>query len=87
MPGDYGEIKRVYVSPEARGQGIANRIVQALERTLVDCGVFTARLETGVHQTEALALYRRHGYEVVGPFGEYRHDPLSIFMEKTLAPP
>ena len=84
MPGGYGEIKRVFVSPDARGRGLGNRIMQALEQALVDCGVFIARLETGIHQPEAVALYRRHGYEEIGPFGEYGPDPLSIFMEKKL---
>lgn len=42
------------------------------------------RLETGVYQPEALALYGRAGYVERGPFGDYVADPLSVFMEKEL---
>ncbi len=42
------------------------------------------RLETGIKSDEALGLYRRSGYIERGPFGAYRADPLSIFMEKVL---
>ena len=44
-----------------------------------------ARLETGIHQPEALGLYRRLGYVERGPFGSYALDPLSVFFEKRLA--
>ena len=44
------------------------------------------RLETGIHQAEALALYRRAGYAERGPFGEYAPDPLSHFFEKNIGP-
>jgi putative acetyltransferase len=40
------------------------------------------RLETGVRQPEALGLYRKLGYRERGPFGAYKPDPLSVFMEK-----
>ncbi len=34
------------------------------------------------HQPEAMQLYRRNVYVEIGPFGDYREDPLSVFMEK-----
>ena len=40
------------------------------------------RLETGIHNTEALALYRRAGFAECAAFGDYAPDPLSVFMEK-----
>jgi putative acetyltransferase len=43
-----------------------------------------ARLETGISQPEALGLYRALGYADRAPFGDYKLDPLSVFMEKTL---
>jgi len=55
-----------------------------LEQHLYDAGVPVARLETGVKQPEALALYRKLGYAERGPFGAYGEDPLSVFMEKCL---
>ena len=81
----YGEIKRMYVSPEVRGCGIGGALLDALESSLVSHGVVIARLETGVRQPDALALYEGHGYVRVPPFGEYVEDPLSVFYEKRLA--
>lgn len=82
--GVYGEIKRVFVVPSYRGRGVSRAIMDVLERHLVACGVPFARLETGSLQPEALGLYRRLGYVERPPFGKYRPDPLSLFMEKRL---
>lgn len=82
--GHYGEIKRVYVTEERRGRGISRRIMDELEARLLANGVTVARLETGIRQPEALALYERIGYAYRPPFGRYRLDPLSVFMEKRL---
>lgn len=83
--GVYGEIKRVFVPEQHRGRGIAKAIMAELEAGMASAGVAVARLETGVRQPEAIALYRRLGYRERGPFGGYRPDPLSVFMEKRLA--
>ena len=83
--GRYAEIKRVFVAPEFRGRGLSLAIMRHLETELGRHGVDLLRLETGVHQPEALGLYRRLGYRERGPFGAYRPDPLSVFMEKRLA--
>ena len=85
--GDDGqaEMKRVFVDPAARGKGIARAIMEALEREAAKHGVTLMQLETGIKQPEAIALYRKHGYVERGPFGAYRPDPLSLFMEKKLA--
>lgn len=83
-PPAYGEIKRVFVDEAARGQGVAVAIMAVLEDTLRGHGIGLARLETGIHQPEAIGLYRRLGYVERPPFGDYRPDPLSLFMEKPL---
>ena len=44
------------------------------------------RLETGVSQPASTSLYESLGYQHIGPFGEYKADPLSTFMEKSLSP-
>ena len=80
----YGEIKRVYVPPSARGQGIARRLIEALVEEARDARLPLLRLETGIHQPEALALFRAHGFRQIGPFGDYATDPLSVFMERRL---
>jgi putative acetyltransferase len=78
----YGEIKRMYVSPEARGKGAGRTILLALEFIAARARIPILRPETGVHQHEAIQLYRRHGFTEIGPFGDYSEDPLSLYMEK-----
>ena len=85
MHGRYGEIKRMYVEPCARGRGVGKALIEALESTLLRCGIRLVRLETGVRQPEALFLYERCGYVRIPPFGDYPDDPLSVFFEKRLA--
>jgi putative acetyltransferase len=80
----YGEVKRMYVAPAARGQGLGRAILQTIEAQAAREGLGLMRLETGIHQAEAIALYRASGYVDCGPFGEYKLDPLSCFMEKRL---
>ncbi|MCX9157472.1 GNAT family N-acetyltransferase [Niveibacterium sp. 24ML] len=82
---DYAEIKRMFVAPRCRGLGIARRMLATLEADAVAAGLPFARLETGIHQPEALGLYERAGYCYRPPFGDYAEDPLSVFMEKPLA--
>jgi len=82
----YGEIKRMYLAPQARGKGIGRMLLEALEAEAVAQGFARIRLETGQHQPEALSLYRSSGYREIGPFGMYVADPNSVFMEKRLAP-
>ena len=82
--GDYAEIKRMYLAPAARGRKLGRRILEALETHAARRGQSCFRLETGIHQPEAIGLYRSHGYQEIGPFGSYGPDPLSLFMEKRL---
>lgn len=82
--GDYAEIKRVFVLDSHRGRGLSDKIMSYLEAELKQRGVTLSRLETGIRQPEALGLYKKLGYRVREPFGSYRHDPLSVFMEKRL---
>jgi putative acetyltransferase len=79
----FGELKRMYVRPGHRGQGIAARLLGFLEGEATARGCTTFMLETGPSQPEALALYARSGYERRGPFGGYGPDPFSVFMEKS----
>lgn len=83
-PDGWAELKRMYVDPAARRRGVGTAILDALERLARAEGVTVIRLETGTRQGEAIALYRRFGYRVRGPFGDYREDPLSVFMERRL---
>jgi len=80
----YGELKRMFVRPEARGQGLSRQIVAALEALLRAEGIALVRLETGIYQPEAIGLYKGLGFAERGPFGDYQVDPLSLFMERAL---
>lgn len=83
--GDYGELKRFYIPEKFRGQGIAEGIINALEKWLVEKKTYLSRLETGIHQHAAIRFYQKLGYDETTPFGNYKLDPLSVFMEKSLS--
>lgn len=78
----YGELKRMYVRPEQRNQGIAQRLLACLEAAARDRGCRAFALETGFRQPEAIRFYEQAGYVPCGPFGDYIDDPNSIFMRK-----
>ncbi|MES2262351.1 MAG: GNAT family N-acetyltransferase [Pseudomonadota bacterium] len=78
----FGELKRMYVHPSARGQGVATRVLDLLETQAVAQGCRRFTLESGPYQPEALALYARFGYQRCGPYGDYADDPYSVFMDK-----
>jgi len=81
---EYGEVKRMYVHPQGRGQGIARRLLGLLEAHAKAKGCTMLTLETGPRQPEALAFYESRGFSRTGPFGEYWDDPLSVFMRKPI---
>ena len=81
---EYGEIKRMYIAPRYRGLGLARRLLDHLEEHARMHRVFTLRLETGIHQQDAIRLYEGMGYQRIRPFGDYREDPLSQFYEKQI---
>ena len=80
----FGEIKRMFVLPEARGRGVAQALLARIEAAARDQGYQTLCLETGIHQEAAITLYRAAGFVERPPFGGYPPDPLSIWMEKPL---
>jgi putative acetyltransferase len=82
---DYGEVKRMYVRPQFRGSGLGKMMLRHLADYARAQGVDLLRLETGIHQREAIGLYERMGFRRIPPFGAYTDDPLSLFYEKHLA--
>ncbi len=78
----YAEIKRLYVQEIYRGRGLSRTLMSAIEAEILAEGIDCARLEMGIHQLEADALYRSLGYRDIQPFGDYLVDPLSQFLEK-----
>jgi putative acetyltransferase len=79
---EYGEIKRMFVSPAARGLGAGKQLLTFLEQSARAKGCSRFVLETGYLQPEAISLYERSGYVRCGPFGSYQEDPNSVFMHK-----
>lgn len=82
--GNYGEVKRMYVRPPFRGRGLARAMLDHLALYAQAHGISLLRLETGIHQQAAIALYERAGFTRIPAFGDYQEDPLSIFFEKRI---
>ncbi|MFF3018392.1 GNAT family N-acetyltransferase [Streptomyces sp. NPDC057939] len=78
------EVKRMYVIPEARGLGLARRILAELEADALAAGRRRMVLETGDQQPEAIALYLSSGYALSEKFGYYRFHESSRCMTKSL---
>lgn len=81
---DYGEVKAMFTAPEARGRGVAERILATLEQTARGLGLDWLRLETGDELAAAVRLYQRQGFARTGPFGAYEDNGSSVFMAKRL---
>lgn len=81
---DQAEIKRMYVVPEARRQGIARALLAALEEEARRLGVAALILETGERQPEAIALYHSAGFERCPCWGDYLASPLAVCFAKPL---
>lgn len=82
--GEYGEIKRMYVRPAFRRQGFGVRLLDHLAAYAATHGIDTLRLETGIHQHEAIILYERYGFHRIPPFPPYIEGPIGICYEKQL---
>jgi GNAT superfamily N-acetyltransferase len=78
------EIKRMYVAPSARRQGLARAVLAHLEQTARNSAADVIVLETGTAQPEAIALYESSGYEAVEKFGHYAWSPKSRCYGKRL---
>jgi GNAT superfamily N-acetyltransferase len=78
------EIKKMYVVPSRRGQGVARRLLHALEDSARGLGYEIARLDTGPKQLNARGLYEAEGY---APIPDFNGNPVAVFWgEKPLAP-
>ena len=78
------EVKRMYVAPEVRRQGVARAVLAYLEEYARSTGVARLVLETGNEQPEALAFYTSAGYRPVTPYGFYRCYPDAHSLGKHL---
>ena len=78
------EIKRMFTVPAARGQGIAAKVLAALEGWAKEEGYSKARLETGKKMVAAIQLYTRGGYRSIPNYGPYMEVEDSVCFEKGL---
>jgi len=78
------EIKRMFVRAERRGRGIAKSILSELEAWANELNFSQCILETGIKQPEAVALYRKSGYETIPNYGQYAGVENSICMNKLI---
>ena len=75
----------MYVRPSSRGLGLGKRLLAHIADHTREQAVPLLRLETGIYQHEAIALYEKFGFTRIQPFGDYGQDPLSVYFEKRLA--
>lgn len=57
-----GEIKRMWVAPSARGQGLARALLARLEQQIAASGRALSMLDTHESLTSAVRLYESSGY-------------------------
>ncbi len=84
LSADTAELKRVFTRENYRGQGIAAKIVSALEKDAAANAYHFFVLETGKPLTAAIRLYEKLGYEIIPNYGPYADLPLSIYMRKEI---
>ena len=81
---EYAELKRMYVRPQFRGEGVGSALLGHLTEHARASGVPLLRLETGIYQREAIRLYERAGFRRIPPFADYTDDLVSRCYEKQL---
>jgi GNAT superfamily N-acetyltransferase len=82
--GDALEVKKVFVVPERRGEGLSKALMLELEVIARERGVGELILQTGELQGTAIALYEQLGYERTPAFGAYVGIPFEVCFRKSL---
>jgi GNAT superfamily N-acetyltransferase len=80
------EIKRMFVNPAHRGQGIGLQVLNELEQWASALNFHACILETGKKQPEAIRLYQKAGYSIIKNYGQYENIENSVCMMKHLNP-
>jgi drug/metabolite transporter (DMT)-like permease/GNAT superfamily N-acetyltransferase len=83
LPDGSGEVKRMYVAPDARGHGLGRRMLERLEQEASGLGYTRLRLDTGAQLTEAMGLYRSAGYQEIDDYNG--NTAASHWFEKQIA--
>ena len=82
--GELVEIKRMFVQPAHREQGIAQAILAELEQWAQELHYTGCVLETGKNQPEAIRLYQKISYQVIPNYGQYAGVENSVCMQKEI---
>ena len=85
--GELVEIKRIFVQPAHREQGIAQAILAELEQWAQELHYTGCVLETGKIQPEAIRLYQKVNYQVISNYGQYAGVENSVCMQKEIGRP
>ncbi len=78
------EVKRMFVPPAARGKGLASVVLKELESWAIELGYKKCILETGDIMPDAIALYKKNGYQSIPNYGQYVNVASSVCFEKRL---
>ena len=81
---DSVEIKRMFVHPDYRGKGMAQRILNELEKWAKELHFTACVLETGYRQFEAVRLYQKSGYLKIPNYPPYEAVESSVCMQKSI---
>lgn len=82
------EMKRLFVSPQARGHRLGRRLCERLMDVAAERGYSIMRLDTGVHHHEAIQLYTNLGFHMRDAYYDCPPDVAALlhFMEGDLPP-
>ena len=78
------EVKRMFVPPVFRGKGLASAVLTELETWATEMGYHKCILETGDIMPDAIALYKKNGYQSIPNYGQYVGVASSVCFEKKL---
>jgi GNAT superfamily N-acetyltransferase len=84
LDGQRGELRRMFVTQQARRDGVGRALLARLEADALALGYRRLVLETGLRQKPAMALYRAGGWRRIPPYGNFVGDPTSVCFGKTL---
>ncbi|PZO70955.1 MAG: N-acetyltransferase [Sphingomonas taxi] len=80
----FGEVKRMYLRPAARGRGLARRLIARIEAEALAQGLGELALETGIGFSAARRTYESAGFELCGAFADYPDSGYAAFYRKTI---
>lgn len=80
-----GEVKRMFVKPEARGLGLGGAILARIEDLARHEGVIRVVLETGANFDAAKRVYERGGFQTCEPVLDYPPSAWTAFYAKSLS--